>query len=92
MAAFYGHAEMVVEMTNTEHFGLPPDMGSRVSAVRDDDDDDYDHDDDDDDDCNSCLVWVDSSDGSSMGRETRDCKASSKGLPVQCEHQRYSKS
>ena len=33
LAAFYGHAEMVVEMTSTEHFGLPPDKKSRVSSA-----------------------------------------------------------
>ena len=33
------------------------------------------------------LVWMDSGDGSSVGREGRDCEMSPKGPPLQCDCQ-----
>lgn len=37
------------------------------------------------------LVWLDSCDGSSLGRAKRDCQVSSERPPMQRARQRYSK-
>ena len=34
LAGFYGNAEMVVEMTSANHFGLPPDKPNKVRIWR----------------------------------------------------------